>query len=158
MELLVVIAIIALLVALLLPAVNAAREAARRTQCKNNLKQLGLAVVAHESAKRGLPIGRESTNQIGVSWAFHLLPYVEEQAIHDSLNNTKRVDDPLNATAMRSPVSTMYCPTRRGPAADRDFDNNEAPSHVRGVAAGGDFCSAAGIIARYGIAIRDPSA
>lgn len=150
-ELLVVIAIIALLVALLLPAVNAAREAARRTQCKNNLRQVGLAVVTFESAKRGLPIGRESTNQIGVSWAFHILPFMEEQPIHDAYDKTKRVDHVANSTAMRSPVAAMYCPTRRAPAADRDFDNNEGPSQVRGVAAGGDFCAAAGTIARYGI-------
>ena len=56
-ELLVVIAIIAILVLLLLPAVNAAREAARRTQCVNNIKQLGLAVLAYESANQNFPIG-----------------------------------------------------------------------------------------------------
>jgi prepilin-type N-terminal cleavage/methylation domain-containing protein len=150
-ELLVVIAIIAILVALLLPAVNAAREAARQTQCKNNLKQLGLALVLHESSRRVLPMGRQSTTQIGVAWSFLLLPFVEEGAIYDAYVPTKRVDTNENARAMRTPVPTMYCPTRRSPAADRDFDNNENTSQVRGVAAGGDFCAVAGVNAMYGM-------
>ena len=150
-ELLVVIAIIALLVALLLPAVNAAREAARLNQCKNNLKQLGLAVTLHESTKRVLPMGRESTVQIGVAWSFLVLPYIEEQAVFASYVPTKRVDSTENAIAMRTAVPTMFCPTRRNPVADRDFDNNESASQVRGVAAGGDFCAVAGVDAMYGM-------
>lgn len=150
-ELLVVIAIIAILVALLLPAVNAAREAARLTQCKNNLKQLGLALVLHENSRRILPTGRESTVQTGVAWSFHLLPYVEEAAIFDSYVPNRRVDSDENAKAMRTAVPVMFCPTRRSPVADRDFDNNESPSQVRGVAAGGDFCAVAGINAMYGM-------
>ncbi|HEY6565730.1 MAG TPA: DUF1559 domain-containing protein [Pirellulaceae bacterium] len=155
-ELLVVIAIIGVLVALLLPAVQAAREAARRTQCANHLKQLGLALQNYELARKILPQGRETVSPFGVSWPFRLLPFCEEQAIHDSLRPTIRVDADENSVAMRSPVAVMYCPTRRHPAADRDFDNDEAPSRVRGVAAGGDFAGVAGIEANYGQINRLP--
>src|SRR5262245_4425854 len=80
-ELLVVIAIIGVLVALLLPAIQAAREAARRSQCANNLKQLGLAVQLHHDAKRAFPTGRNSTDTRSVSWAYYCLPYMEQQAM-----------------------------------------------------------------------------
>jgi prepilin-type N-terminal cleavage/methylation domain-containing protein len=76
-ELLVVIAIIGILVALLLPAIQAARESARRSQCTNNLKQIGLAIQLYESAKKHLPASR-----IGVdTWASELWHYLEEGSI-----------------------------------------------------------------------------
>src|SRR5438046_2235683 len=93
-ELLVVIAIIGILVALLLPAVQAAREAARRTQCKNNIKQLSLGCLLHEDAHKYLPSGgwRDSYwadpnrgyggKQPG-SWYYNILAYIEEQALRD---------------------------------------------------------------------------
>ena len=90
-ELLVVIAIIGVLVALLLPAVGAAREAARRVQCQNNLKQLALAIELHHGVKRHFPPARigsrqhpSGTDQYAVSWAFLLLPFLEEQALVDA--------------------------------------------------------------------------
>lgn len=101
-ELLVVIAIIGILIALLLPAVQSAREAARRTQCTNNLKQLGLAIVNYESSRRELPPGRltceigsvytqwcsgipDTADDRGVASGFvMLLPYMEEQALFDA--------------------------------------------------------------------------
>jgi prepilin-type N-terminal cleavage/methylation domain-containing protein/prepilin-type processing-associated H-X9-DG protein len=75
-ELLVVIAIIGVLVALLLPAIQAAREAARRSQCSNNLKQIGLAMLNHEGVKHHLPPG--AIMQEGSAWSIYLLPYLEE--------------------------------------------------------------------------------
>jgi prepilin-type N-terminal cleavage/methylation domain-containing protein len=75
-ELLVVIAIIGILVALLLPAVQAAREAARRTQCQNNLKQLGLASQMYHDTTKFLPIGAASGE--GSMWSYYILPYIEE--------------------------------------------------------------------------------
>ncbi|WP_252851218.1 DUF1559 domain-containing protein [Aeoliella straminimaris] len=85
-ELLVVIAIIGILVALLLPAVQSAREAARRTSCKNNLKQLGLALLNYESAKKELPAGSLGTiNTSAGYWSPHaqMLPYFEQGTLSD---------------------------------------------------------------------------
>ncbi|QDU89529.1 hypothetical protein Pla175_29210 [Pirellulimonas nuda] len=83
-ELLVVIAIIGILVALLLPAVQAAREAARRSQCSNNLKQIGLAVMNYESSRSRLPPGAYLGE--GSSWSAFILPYLEEGASFDGLS------------------------------------------------------------------------
>ncbi|MEM9660341.1 MAG: DUF1559 domain-containing protein, partial [Planctomycetota bacterium] len=89
-ELLVVIAIIGVLVALLLPAVQAAREAARRTQCTNNAKQLALALQTHHDARKAFPPGidRDETGQNGkvvAAWSTHLLPYLEQSSAHDAI-------------------------------------------------------------------------
>lgn len=91
-ELLVVIAIIGVLVALLLPAIQAAREAARRTQCKNNLKQIGLALNNIHDAQGVLPPGvygdprpNATDNSQGLSWMTRLLPYIEEQNKHTAI-------------------------------------------------------------------------
>lgn len=148
-ELLVVIAIIAVLVSLLLPAVNAAREAARRTQCINNLRQVGLAVTSYHDTRKQFPQGRNTRDNTGVSWAFRILPYLEEQGIYDTYVSTKRADDDANARAMRTPVSTYFCPSRRGPTADRNFDNNDTSPLVLGKAAGGDFAANAGTYYNY---------
>ncbi|HMO83281.1 MAG TPA: DUF1559 domain-containing protein [Lacipirellulaceae bacterium] len=145
-ELLVVIAIIGALVALLLPAIQAARESARRSSCTNNLKQIGLALTNYHDATRRYPTGRSGTDQFAVSWAFQILPQLEAQSIASSLQRGQRVDSVENAGAMRTPVSVFFCPTRRGPAADRDFDNNDSPpeANARGVAAAGDYAGNAG--------------
>jgi prepilin-type N-terminal cleavage/methylation domain-containing protein len=80
-ELLVVIAIIGILVALLLPAIQAAREAARRSQCANNLKQVGLAILNYESTRRTLPPGAFLGE--GSAWSAFILPYLEEGTVFD---------------------------------------------------------------------------
>src|SRR5688572_28592874 len=88
-ELLVVIAIIGILIALLLPAVQAAREAARRTQCSNNLKQIGLGLQNYHSAHKSFPPGGVLRNNQGHSWWLLICPYVEETSIYQrfQLNN-----------------------------------------------------------------------
>jgi prepilin-type N-terminal cleavage/methylation domain-containing protein len=143
-ELLVVIAIIGSLVALLLPAVQAAREAARRNTCLNNLKQVGLAVQTHHDTQQQYPMGRDNTVQSSVSWAFRLLPYMELNNVFQSFSKGHNVFDPENATAMRTPVEVYACPSRRPAAADRDFDNNDQPPLVRAAAALGDYAANAG--------------
>ncbi|MGI6415281.1 MAG: DUF1559 domain-containing protein [Thermoguttaceae bacterium] len=111
-ELLVVIAIIGILIALLLPAVQAAREAARRSQCTNNLKQMGLALHNYADTTRGLlPIG-SSPNKHGMF--AHMLPYLEQQAVYDSLNfNLSPYNDPVRGTVV---IATYFCPSYQGPS------------------------------------------
>ena len=86
-EVLVVIAIIGILVALLLPAIQAARESARRSECQNHVKQIVLAVQTHHDTKKWFPTGRDKPDQFGVSWAFQLLPQIEEMALFTAFNH-----------------------------------------------------------------------
>ena len=153
-ELLVVIAIIGVLVGLLLPAVQQAREAARRISCTNHLKQIGLAVALHADTQKHFPSGRKTRDPYDVSWAFRLLPFLEQTQIFDARNPDTTVPcwDPSNSTAFRTPVDTFYCPSRRSPAADRNFDNNNQPPvgpDAIGVAAGGDYSSCGGTYFNY---------
>ncbi|QEG36800.1 DUF1559 domain-containing protein [Bythopirellula goksoeyrii] len=154
-ELLVVIAIIGVLVGLLLPAIQAARESARRSQCVNNLKQIVLSEQLYHDAHERYTMGRETHWQEGVSWAFHMLPFIEQGNVYDSFVKEAPVFDDRNAQAMRTPVETFYCPTRREPAADRDFDNNDSPSEVQDVAAGGDYAANAGLDYHWGTTQND---
>jgi prepilin-type N-terminal cleavage/methylation domain-containing protein/prepilin-type processing-associated H-X9-DG protein len=116
-ELLVVIAIIGILVALLLPAVQAAREAAHRMQCGSNLKQLGLAIANYESALTVLPLGLVGKSSAGSgSSRYHtglilLLPYVEESAAYDMWDFDIRSVDSPNDPAARMQINVYLCPS-----------------------------------------------
>lgn len=116
-ELLVVIAIIGILVALLLPAVQQAREAARRVTCVNHLKQLGLSLQSYHSARNHLPSSRLNKSG-GVAWTVQILPYIEDQNFfaewdlkrwYYDQGETVEEGDRLRTT----PVTIFYCPTRR---------------------------------------------
>lgn len=157
-ELLIVVAIIATLIGLLLPAVQTAREAGRRIQCGNHLKQVGLAVVEFHDQSRAYPSGRNATTEFGQSWSFRLLPLLEQQAIHDVLSPDPRVPmwDDRNARAMRTPVPTYFCPSQRGPVADRDFDNSAQPPMRAGVAAAGDYAANPGASLHYASGTTSP--
>ena len=128
-ELLVVIAVIGLLVALLLPAVQAARESARRRQCTNNLKQIGLALHAFQIARLIFPPGYNSQPTVaamgpvdpafndagpGWGWLSVLLPYMEESSIAKSLNFNLPCWAASNAAGVARPVPSFLCPSDAG--------------------------------------------
>ncbi len=117
-ELLVVIAIIGVLVAMLLPAVQAAREAARRTQCANQLRQIGVAMQNYESGQRSLPSGYISQFDAagndtgpGWGWAALLLPQMEETSLHGQLSFGRGLEDPANAAVRVRQVTVYLCPS-----------------------------------------------
>ena len=136
-ELLCVIAIIGILIALLMPAIQAAREAARRTQCANNLKQIGLAAIQYER------IQRLYANQVEVplyeaSWITAILPQLEETPLYNAWAQAvgyrlygSHPTDPLRwRDVLATTVSTFYCPTRRAPVAYRSahYTFNSTPA------------------------------
>ncbi len=127
-ELLVVIAIIGILVALLLPAIQAAREAARRVSCQNNLKNLTLAVLNFENQRKGLPPATSVNATSGenfasvddiegdYSWIVRVLPQLEEQSLHDQFDLSKRISSPEpNLKAAGNPQehqpNILLCPS-----------------------------------------------
>src|SRR5665647_1254936 len=116
-ELLVVIAIIGVLVGLILPAVQMAREASRRNQCINNLKQMGLAVHNYELAHGSLPAGyitnwyKKQEFGPGWGWGTMLLPHMEQSALYSSFNFDFAIEHPADATARLSYVAVYLCPS-----------------------------------------------
>src|SRR3954447_8868074 len=132
-ELLVVISLIGVLVGLLLPAVQGAREAARRAHCVNNLKQIGLALANYESALGvfppaflgdpnavgsaygvGYPDGNMTTVP-GFAWGTLLLPYLEQQPLYAGVNVNLPCWAPDNTTSARTKLSLFLCPSSSGP-------------------------------------------
>lgn len=116
-ELLVVIAIIAILIALLLPAVQQAREAARRIQCRNNLKQIGLALHNYESTHRlwpeqsGTPQPGYLYNMPRSSWMTSILPYFDQANLYQGYNWSRDWQDPVNQTAVTMRLAIYDCPS-----------------------------------------------
>lgn len=165
-ELLVVIAIIGVLVALLLPAIQAAREAARRNQCVNQLKQLVTGGLNHESTTRHFPTGGWGWSWVGDAdrgfgqrqpggWLYNILPFIEEHVKHDLPKDGKpeeHTDQQLEgARAMLiDPITIITCPTRRSgifpcPEKAVRFANNSALNGTRGNHLGrGDYSANAG--------------
>ncbi len=129
-ELLVVIAIIAILVALLLPAVQQAREAARRSQCKNNLKQLGLAIHNYHDTFNKLPLQRTggqgtAGNWSEISWIAMVLPMFDQAPLYNLINFNDQTNqprsiiggtDPNNLLVRRTVIPTLMCPSNPQPA------------------------------------------
>jgi prepilin-type N-terminal cleavage/methylation domain-containing protein len=127
-ELLVVISIIGILIGMLLPAVQQVREAARRTVCKNNLRQLSLALHNYESglqqfppgyayvsgsdyASTGYSIGAGDANHLGQAWGAFILPQLEQGNIYDQVDFKLPGFDVANLTARETEISTFLCPT-----------------------------------------------
>jgi type II secretory pathway pseudopilin PulG len=124
-ELLVVITIIGILIALLLPAIQAAREAARRTQCTNHLRQIAIACLAHESANKVLPSGGWAYNWAGEprrgfgkkqpgGWMYSILPYMDLQPLYDLGSDG---DTSKKVQRIQTPAATYNCPSRRSAIA-----------------------------------------
>ncbi|MCE5302779.1 MAG: DUF1559 domain-containing protein [Planctomycetaceae bacterium] len=124
-ELLVVMGIISMLIGLLMPAVQSAREGARRTQCVNNLHQIGLAVLQHEAAHQYFPTGGWGSlwvgdpdcgtdeNQPG-GWLYNILPYLEQQAVHDlGMGKDANAKASLAVEMQGIPIPGVHCPSRR---------------------------------------------
>lgn len=126
-ELLVVIAIIGILIALLLPAVQAAREAARRSQCINNLKQIGLALANYEDSFKVYPPGEIYNERVGSTavgpayhhtWLTKILPFIEQQPLYDQMNILLPSWDTAATAPMpfaQKRVDTLICPSDDGP-------------------------------------------
>jgi prepilin-type N-terminal cleavage/methylation domain-containing protein/prepilin-type processing-associated H-X9-DG protein len=149
-ELLVVIAIISILIALLLPAVQQAREAARRAQCVNNLKQIGLAMHNYEQAIGTFPPGyissinmtvlnpcdfdKEMQNGVdlgtGWAWGSMILPYVDQQPVYSSINFSLSVSPPYhdNDTCSQTSLAVFLCPSDGGPLLVPVFDDPPDPA------------------------------
>ncbi len=122
LELLVAIAVIAVLAALLLPAVQMAREAARRTQCRNNLKQIGLALHAYLDTFRAFPPGYVAASadiantSPGWAWSAMILPQLEQAGLLKQINFNLPIEDPANAAAVATVLPVYVCPSDIIPA------------------------------------------
>ena len=117
-ELLVVIAIIAILISLLLPAVQKVRAAAARVQCVNNLKQVGLALQNYHDTAKAFPPGYASNFDAagndtgpGWGWAAHILPQMEQQAVYNAIQFNQNIEAPANASARVQLIKSFTCPS-----------------------------------------------
>lgn len=140
-ELLVVIAIIGILIALLLPAVQAAREAARRSQCSNNLKQMGLALHNYHDIFKVFPPGyvdeKPNSGQDGHGWMLNvfLLPFMEQQSLYDQLNTRDRMNlaNAAQLSLTRTVVGGFLCPssTELDPTQNADININQLGTNYK---------------------------
>ncbi|MCH2113575.1 MAG: DUF1559 domain-containing protein [Pirellulales bacterium] len=157
-ELLVVVAIVGTLASLLLPAVQAARETARRTTCQNNLRQVGLALCFYHNANGSLPVGcidkRHSRNPTGrqLSWSAAVLPYLEQVSLWEQLDFMSAYDSQANAIAGATPLAIYLCPstTRLAQSRANRFMTTATP--------GNSALAAIDYGGNYGAAFVSPSA
>src|SRR5688572_30650027 len=142
-ELLVVIAIIGVLVALLLPAVQAAREAARAIKCRNNLKQLGLAFHSYHDTHKTLPYttsawglsGQVGGNNRGWAWSSMILPYIEQTAVYSQIDFNDFVPVPKHFPVLKNGIQIANCPSDAARKAVRPYGMSGQPLFVPEVAA-----------------------
>jgi prepilin-type N-terminal cleavage/methylation domain-containing protein/prepilin-type processing-associated H-X9-DG protein len=139
-ELLVVIGIIAVLIALLVPAVQKVREAVSRLKCSNNLKQLGLALHHYQDVCGTFPPGQVGSGTLGTvnhGWAVFILPYFEQQSLYDLYHRDQTLAAPANQGVVARPLKNFCCPSTPGP--DRyDYTHGLFPTYG-GKGACGDY-------------------
>jgi prepilin-type N-terminal cleavage/methylation domain-containing protein/prepilin-type processing-associated H-X9-DG protein len=135
-ELLVVIAIIAILIALLVPAVQKVREAAARIQCTNNLKQIGLAMHMYQDSYKKLPAGWVTTMtkapSPGWHWGLLILPYIDQGTLYKAINPdiTTPGGPPAVSTLMQIPIPVYHCPSDNAVTTNPNFHNNGKNNYV----------------------------
>jgi prepilin-type N-terminal cleavage/methylation domain-containing protein len=163
-ELLVVLAIIGVLVALLLPAIQAARESARRASCFNNLRQIGLALHNYHDIHKSLPIGCldkriPSVNPQGrqLAWSLAILPMLEEQQTWERFDTRAAYDAAVNQAAASAVIRAYLCPSTVRLAPGREGDS-VGDRNRNGVADPGDFAAAIDYGGNYGAEGVSPSA
>lgn len=120
-ELLVVIAIIGILIGLLLPAVQQVREAARRTDCSNKIRQMGLAIMNYESGHKHFPPGWTAGDPLdaasvpGWGWSAHILPFLEAGNVFDQIDFDVAIDDPFHTDTIKNNLAVFQCPSDAAP-------------------------------------------
>jgi len=140
-ELLVVIAIIGVLVGLLLPAVQQAREAARRSQCSNNLKQLSLGIHNYHAANGKFPLAfwasdayrngmTDATYGQGISWVAAILPFIEQEPLHSQIDfdiaGISTASDPNRSLSVNNPLTELFCSSNPSQTDRRTSTSNAA--------------------------------
>lgn len=156
-ELLVVIAVIGVLVSLLLPAVQAARESSRRMSCSNNLKQIGLALQNYHGVHDAFPVARNKYPLVHSSLS-RLLPYCEQQQLHDLVDYTTPLASAANVEASKKAISFFICPS--DPAGGRvsglaDAGSNYVANNGSGTVAYGLIASGDGVFTQSNCRFRD---
>jgi len=154
-ELLVVVAIIGLLLALLMPSIQSAREASRRTSCRNNLKQQGVAFELYHNTRRSYPYGSFDHSKRQISWSVYLLPFLEDAAMADRFDFKQKYNHPTNRAVVSTVVPVFICPSVVRMATGRDTftvgDKNN-----NGTYDDGDWAAANDYGGNYGSSLATP--